>query len=90
MICFRNALIWAIIGGSFEIVKLIVDQQNVLLFEKDVDGKYILYQRKQLVTMQQFFVFSPDFRTALDWSLFANHQNVADLLVKYNATISPE
>ena len=43
MICFRNALIWAIIGGSFEIVKLIVDQQNVLLFEKDVDGKYILY-----------------------------------------------
>ena len=43
MICFRNALIWAMIGGSFEIVKLIVDQQNVLLFEKDVDGKYILY-----------------------------------------------
>ena len=33
---------WAIIGGSFEIVKLIIDQQNVSLFEKDVDGKYVV------------------------------------------------
>ena len=39
---FRNALIWAIIGGTFEIVKLIIDQQNVSLFEKDVDGKYVV------------------------------------------------
>ena len=39
---FRDALIWAIIGGTFEIVKLIIDQQNVSLFEKDVDGKYVV------------------------------------------------
>ena len=42
MICFRNALIWAIIGGSFEIVTLIIDQQNVSLFEMDVEGKYVV------------------------------------------------
>ena len=54
------------------------------------ESTYFIKDNSYLVTTQQFFVFSPDFRTALDWSLFANRQDIAELLKQYNATVSSE
>ena len=77
---------------KFYLIKeMFLSAQRILM-----EGRMIVFAKKFLdkisfkgwIVMKWTFFFF--FRTALDWALFSNFQDIADLLAEYNATASPE